>query len=75
MAHHITDACINCGACEGECPVQSISAGDGKYVIDPDTCIDCGLCAGECPVKAIFTQDDVPAEWKHYIQLNAGHFK
>ncbi len=29
----------------------------------------------ECPVKAIFTEDDVPAEWKHYIQLNAEHYK
>lgn len=52
MAYHITDACINCGACEGECPVQAISEGDGKYVVDPDTCIDCGACAEVCPVSA-----------------------
>lgn len=52
MAYHITDDCINCGACEGECPVQAISEGDGKYVIDADTCIDCGACAEVCPVSA-----------------------
>ena len=50
MAYKITDACINCGACEPECPVEAISPGDGKYVIDADKCIDCGACANVCPV-------------------------
>ena len=52
MAYKITDACISCGACEAECPVSCISAGDDKYVIDADVCIDCGTCAGVCPVEA-----------------------
>ena len=52
MAYKITDDCISCGACEAECPVNAISAGDSKYVIDADTCIDCGACAGSCPVSA-----------------------
>ncbi len=52
MAYKISDECLNCGACEAECPVSAISAGDGKYVIDADTCIDCGACAGVCPVEA-----------------------
>lgn len=52
MAYKITDACISCGACEPECPVGAISAGDDKYVIDPATCIDCGACASVCPVEA-----------------------
>ena len=46
------DACISCGACEAECPVECISAGDDKYVIDADVCIECGSCAGVCPVDA-----------------------
>ena len=53
MAHVITDACVNCGNCENECPVSCISAGDGKYVIDAEACVDCGACAGACPVTAI----------------------
>ncbi len=53
MAHFISDECISCGACEGECPVSCISAGDSKYVIDPEQCIDCGACAAVCPVEAI----------------------
>lgn len=52
MAYKITDACVNCGACEAECPVNAISAGDGKYVVDAGTCIDCGACASVCPVDA-----------------------
>ena len=52
MTYIINDECINCGACESECPVNAISAGDSKYVIDPETCIDCGACNGVCPVDA-----------------------
>ena len=53
MAHVITDACVSCGPCAGECPVNAISEGDGKYVIDADACIDCGTCAAACPTGAI----------------------
>ena len=52
MAYKITDECIKCGACEGECPVRASSEGDEKYVIDADTCIGCGACADVCPVSA-----------------------
>lgn len=52
LAYRITDDCISCGACEAECPVEAISAGDDKYVIDPEKCIDCGACANVCPVDA-----------------------
>jgi len=52
MAHKITDACVSCGACAGDCPVGCISQGDDKYVIDQSACIDCGTCANVCPVNA-----------------------
>ena len=52
MAYTINEECIMCGACVGECPVDAISEGDGKYVIDADACIDCGSCASACPVDA-----------------------
>ena len=52
MAYKITDACVSCGACAAECPVNSISQGDSIFVIDADTCIDCGNCANVCPVGA-----------------------
>ena len=52
MAYKITDACVACGACAAGCPVEAITEGDGKYVIDAATCIDCGACADACPVGA-----------------------
>ena len=30
MARVITDECVSCGTCVGECPVDAISEGDGK---------------------------------------------
>ena len=52
MAYFISDACISCGACEPECPVSWITAGDSAYLIDADACIDCGACSNVCPVDA-----------------------
>lgn len=52
MSYKISDACIKCGACEAECPVNAISEGEDTYVIDPDKCIECGSCAEVCPVGA-----------------------
>ena len=53
MAFRITEDCVNCGACEGECPVSAISESGGRRVIDADACISCGACAGVCPVEVI----------------------
>ena len=32
-------------------------------------------CVDECPVHAIYPQEDLPGEWKQYIQINADFFK
>ena len=53
MAYKITDACVACGTCASECPVEAIAEGDGKYEINADTCIECGTCADACPAGAI----------------------
>ncbi len=56
MATIITDECINCGACEPECPNEAISEGDEIYVIDANLCTECVghfdemQCAAVCPV-------------------------
>ena len=53
MAHVISNECISCGACVPECPVEAISEGEDKYVINADTCTDCGACVDVCPTEAI----------------------
>lgn len=53
MAYVITDSCVSCGTCAGECPVGAISAGASQYEIDADACVSCGTCAGVCPTGAI----------------------
>jgi len=52
MAYKISDACISCGACEPECPVNAITEGANQFVIDASLCTDCGACADVCPVDA-----------------------
>ncbi len=54
MAYKVnSDACINCGACEGECPSEAISEVDDKRYVTPEKCVSCGSCASVCPVGAI----------------------
>ncbi|HEY3153879.1 MAG TPA: YfhL family 4Fe-4S dicluster ferredoxin, partial [Candidatus Binatia bacterium] len=61
MATMITNECINCGACEPECPNNAISQGDPVYVIDPKLCTECvgfhdyEACAAVCPVDVCVT--------------------
>jgi len=85
MPFIIAEPCIGTKdtACVAVCPVDCIhpkkedpafAAADQLY-IDPDTCIDCGLCVDECPVKAIFAEDDLPPEWKRFIQINEHYFQ
>ena len=52
MAHKISDACVSCGACATECPVDAISEGDSQFNIDESICIDCGSCVDACSVGA-----------------------
>ena len=69
MALLITDDCINCGACEPECPNGAIFeaannddnqySSEDFYWIDQDLCTECvghhdvPQCVSVCPVDAI----------------------
>ncbi len=79
MAYVIAEPCVGVKdkSCVAVCPVDCIHGTDedDMLYIQPDECIDCGACAPECPVSAIFPLDDVPSQWKSYIQKNADYFK
>ena len=61
MATTITNDCINCGACEPECPNNAITQGETIFVIDPTLCTECvgfhdyEACAAVCPVDCCVT--------------------
>ena len=61
MAMLINADCINCDACEPECPNEAISPGEEIYVIDPAKCVMV------CPVDCIIA-DPSHTETKEQLQ-------
>jgi ferredoxin len=58
MAMAITEECINCNACETECPREAIHPADMVFEIDAEICTECeeegeSQCAAICPVDCI----------------------
>jgi ferredoxin len=80
MSYKITVECINCGACEPECPNQAIFAGDELFEINPDRCTECipvydePQCAAVCPVDACVPDPEHP-ESRDELELKARHIK
>ncbi len=85
MTYIIAEPCIGTKdtACVDVCPVDCIHPrkdedtfeGAEMLYIHPDECIDCGACEPACPVQAIFTEDDTPEQWRHFVEINANYFK
>jgi len=76
MAYVITEPCVDVHdrGCVDECPVDCIYDGIRKGYIHPDECVDCGACEPVCPVTAIFHADDVPEQWRHYLEIEREFF-
>jgi len=53
MPRIISEECLSCGSCEGQCPVNAISMGKDHFEVNEAECIDCGACEAACPVSAI----------------------
>ncbi|MDX2164577.1 MAG: ferredoxin family protein [Gammaproteobacteria bacterium] len=72
MAFVVTENCIKCKFtdCVEVCPVDCFYEGPNFIAINPDECIDCALCEPECPSKAIFSEDDLPDQFKNFKELN-----
>jgi len=79
MAKTITTECINCGACEPDCPNEAISQGDPVYVIDWEKCTECvghydnPKCLEVCPVDGVIIQN--PDHMETHEQLEAKYAK
>jgi NAD-dependent dihydropyrimidine dehydrogenase PreA subunit len=81
----IAEPCIAVkdNSCVEVCPVDCIHPtpdepdyGDQEQLyIDPDECIDCDACVEACPVDAIFAQDQLPAEWIRFTEINAAYYR
>jgi len=72
MTFVVLENCIRCKYtdCVDVCPVDCFHEGPNFLVIDPDECIDCTLCEPECPAEAIVSEDDLPPDQEHFLQLN-----
>jgi len=72
MAHIVAEPCIKCKYtdCVEVCPVDCFYEGANMLVIHPEECIDCGACVPVCPTTAIFPQDQLPAKWAEYTEIN-----
>jgi Fe-S-cluster-containing hydrogenase component 2 len=76
MAYVIAEPCVDVHdrGCVDECPVDCIYDGPRKSYIQPDECVDCGACQAVCPVMAIFHEEDIPSEYRAYVQIEREYF-
>ena len=84
MTYVIAKPCIGVKdtSCVEVCPVDCIHPtpdesdfeAEEQLYIDPDECIDCDACVEACPVDACFAEEQLPAEWIVYSQVNADYY-
>jgi ferredoxin len=85
VTYVINEPCIATkdSSCVEVCPVDCIHPTPDEpgfeeaeqLYIDPEECIDCDACVEACPVDAITSEDQVPAEWRHYVEQNAAYYR
>lgn len=72
MPYVVCEPCRDCKYtdCVVVCPTECFYQDESMLYISPGDCIDCGGCVSECPVNAIYREDEVPAPWAGYVELN-----
>jgi ferredoxin len=55
----VPDACVDCGACVGQCKTGALTVDPTTYrvLFDLERCSACGLCVEACPFSALFAVD------------------
>ncbi len=73
MTYVVTENCIQCKYqdCVEVCPNDAFYEGPNFLVINPDECVDCDLCVAECPADAIFSEEKLPENLHHFLDMNA----
>jgi ferredoxin len=82
MAYVIVDTCTKDEHCIESCPVNCIHptkdepgfATVPQLYVNPVECIDCGACVPVCPTNSIFVLEELPEEYKSFVDKNAAHF-
>jgi ferredoxin len=72
MTYVVTQHCVDCKYtdCVTVCPVDAFHEGDRTLYINPDTCVNCDACVPACPVEAIYSEENLPSKWAHYLPIN-----
>ena len=82
MAYVITEGCIKDQLCADACPTDCIHPkkdeegfeAAAQMYVDPVGCIDCGACVSVCPTNSMFAAEEVPEQFKDYVDKNAAHY-
>ncbi len=78
MTYVIAEPCIGekNGACVDVCPAGCIHTTPEapQNYLDPAVCIECEQCVLVCPVDAVFLDNELPEEWRSFIDVNAAFF-
>ena len=72
MSYIVTQHCVDCKYtdCVTVCPVDAFHEGERMVYINPDTCVNCDACVPACPVEAIFSEENLPARYQEWIEIN-----
>lgn len=73
MTHVVAHPCLGCltKACVDVCPEGCFRQGLGMVYIEPHMCTDCEACVPACSCRAIYREDQLPARWLPFRDLNA----
>lgn len=66
-------ACIGCGLCSGDCPMNNLVVERGVAHVVSQRCIMCGHCVAICPKGAVSMTgfDEVPVELDERVSVDA----
>ena len=68
IKRHVTDACIECGMCQKDCPMNAIP--EDPFRTRHTECIVCQTCVNICPTDAVQFNLDQPAGSPRFKEIS-----